>query len=108
MTDDPGSGRRATGSPPASAGADVLELDVDDPQAPAVGSTRLRVGDSEVRGILAAAMTVLFALTVLAALATAIFGSKRADTQVVDILRDILPAELAILGSALGFYFGGR
>lgn len=97
---------------PASEGQVVVETlpgQVDDPEAPAIATKRQRVvGDSQVRGRLAGALTLLFAITVVAALATAIFGSRRADAQVVDILRDLLPAELAILGSALGFYFGSR
>jgi hypothetical protein len=104
--------RRTAAAPSASEDAVVDETlpgQVDDPQSPALATARQRVvGEHRVRGRLAAALTALFAVTVLAALATAIFGSRRADAQVVDILRDLLPAELAILGSALGFYFGGR
>lgn len=78
-------------------------------QPPALATARQRVvAEHQVRGRLAVALTALFAITVVAALATAIFGSARAYKQAVDILRDLLPAELAILGSALGFYFGGR
>jgi hypothetical protein len=112
MPADSESERRAAGAPSASEDSVVTETlpgQVDEPQTPALATARQRVvAEHRVRGRLAAALTALFAVTVLAALATAIFGSAAAYKQVVDILRDLLPAELAILGSALGFYFGAR
>jgi hypothetical protein len=88
---------------------DTLPGEVEDPRPPSLSSRRQRVvGDSQVRGWLAGSLTAVFAVTVLASLGTAIFGGHQAESQVVDVLRDLLPAELAILGSAIGFYFGSR
>lgn len=88
----------------------TFEGEVQEPQDIELARQRKRVlpGDSTVRGWLAGGLAILFGVTALAALGTAIFGSAQQEHQVVDVLRDLLPAELAILGSAVGFYFGGR
>jgi hypothetical protein len=120
MTEAPEGASDATGDPSASASASASASDaegafetlpgtVDEPRTPALAAKRQRVvGDSQVRGWLGGVLMAIFAITVFAGLGTAIFGSHNAYSQVVDVLRDLFPAELGLLGSAIGFYFGSR
>ena len=61
------------------------------------------------RGRIALWLTWIFAGTVLATFVTAFFAQGDADWERLSgILEVLLPAEMALLGSALGFYFGAR
>ncbi len=60
-----------------------------------------------VRAWIALMLLAIFGLTVIAALLAVIFSD--AESQVVkDLLEVLLPAETALLGSAVGFYFGAE
>jgi hypothetical protein len=61
--------------------------------------------DDNVRLYLAVGFGVLFAVTALFGLLMAAWGNW---TNVKDALQIILPAELAILGSVVGFYFATK
>lgn len=66
--------------------------------------TNERVTRERVRWVLASILAGTFLLTVAAAYAGALWDSRWANVR--EWLQAVLPAETAILGSAIGFYFG--
>jgi hypothetical protein len=60
------------------------------------------------RALLAGGFFVVFALTVAAAILVAAFAKQQHVSDVDSVLRTLIPAETALLGSAVGFYFGTR
>ena len=66
--------------------------------------TNERITRERVRWILASILAGMFLLTVAAAFAGAEWGHQWANVR--EWLQAVLPAETAILGSAIGFYFG--
>jgi len=67
-------------------------------------ATRERITRERVRWVLASIIAGMFLLTVAAAFAGAEWGHQWASVK--EWLQAVLPAETAILGSAVGFYFG--
>jgi hypothetical protein len=67
-------------------------------------ATNERITRERVRWILASFLAGTFLLTVGAAFAGAQWGHQWANVR--EWLQAVLPAETAILGSAIGFYFG--
>jgi hypothetical protein len=93
---------------PDRAGEPIEEIDLALPDRP----TRERPYDPEpsrdkVRGYLAVALIVLLAAVVVAAWASIWFGLVT-EPEVKDLLGVMLPPVVALVGSALGFYFGGK
>jgi hypothetical protein len=66
--------------------------------------TNERITRETVRWVLAAILAGMFVLTVAAAFAGAVWDNHWANVK--EWLQVVLPAETAILGSAVGFYFG--
>jgi hypothetical protein len=66
--------------------------------------TNERITRETVRWVLASILAGTFLLTVAAAFAGAQWGHQWANVR--EWLQAVLPAETAILGSAIGFYFG--
>lgn len=60
-----------------------------------------------IRATIALSLIAIFALTALGALAAAIFMGVESTTM-RGLLEILLPAETALLGSAIGFYFGAE
>ena len=60
-----------------------------------------------VRGWLALALVVLLIAVILAAWAT-LWTGVVTEPEIKDLLGVILPPVVALVGSALGFYFGGK
>jgi hypothetical protein len=60
------------------------------------------------RAGLAWALFLTFAGTVLAVILVVAFGSHARSQDATELLKTLLPAETALLGSAVGFYFGTR
>lgn len=60
------------------------------------------------RAGLAWALFLTFAGTVLAVILVVAFGSHGRSQDATELLKSLLPAETALLGSAVGFYFGTR
>lgn len=72
---------------------------------------RLVPEDADVRLLLALGFSVLFGLTVLAAIAIPFLPGRDPKTTwdtVKEILSVLFPAETSLLGSILGFYFGSK
>lgn len=71
---------------------------------------RLSKGRSidQTRAGLAWALVIIFGLTIGAAIAVIAFDSANPTGDVTELLRTLVPAETALLGSAVGFYFGTR
>jgi hypothetical protein len=67
-------------------------------------ATNERITRERVRWVLASILAGTFLLTVAAAFAGAQWGHQWANVR--EWLQAVLPAETAILGSAIGFYFG--
>lgn len=63
--------------------------------------------DDTARLLLAFTFVILFALTIFFA-CIAVITDGSAWSKVREMLEVILPAETALLGSAVGFYFGAR
>jgi hypothetical protein len=61
----------------------------------------------QMRGLLASALVLLLALTIGAAFSLEAAGLL-SRTQIDALLRPIFPSLVALTGTALGFYFGGR
>ncbi len=57
---------------------------------------------------LALLLAIVFALTVLIALAVAVWGTEQARTTINGLLPVLLPAELTLLTAVAATYFGGR
>ena len=88
---------------------DVEVIDVDDTLVDEPDLEPIPLKQEKTRGNLALALTGIFAFTVLATFVTAFFAQGDADwARISSILEVLLPAEMALLGSALGFYFGAR
>jgi hypothetical protein len=85
--------------------ADTLEV-------PEFRDKRLTEGkwshEESLRGWLAGGFTVLFAITVIWVALSASCCNKATWTNVKEAIQIILPAETALLGSAVGFYFGAK
>lgn len=67
--------------------------------------------DADVRLLLAVGFSILFSLTVAAAIIIPFFVAKDPKTSwdtMKEILSILLPAETGLLGSILGFYFGTK
>ncbi len=60
------------------------------------------------RAGLAWALFLTFAGTVLAVILVVAFGGHARSQDATELLKTLLPAETALLGSAVGFYFGTR
>ena len=90
--------------------AALAPIVVDDspPDGPKVGDP-IHHKQEKTRGRIALTLTAIFAGTVLATFLTAFFAQGDADwAKLSNILEVLLPAEMALLGSALGFYFGAK
>lgn len=61
-----------------------------------------------VRAGLAWAFTVIFAGTIVFAFLITTFAGRQHAEESMSLFKTILPAETAVLGSAVGFYFGSR
>lgn len=77
-----------------------------DPPDPRRRSIQLTPDDTA-RLILAFTFVALFALTIFFA-CIAVIADGSAWSKARELLQVILPAETALLGSAVGFYFGAR
>jgi hypothetical protein len=67
--------------------------------------------DADVRLLLAIGFSILFGLTVAAAIIIPFFVAKDPKTSwetMKEVLSILLPAETGLLGSILGFYFGTK
>jgi membrane protein YqaA with SNARE-associated domain len=74
-------------------------------------SFRIVPEDSDVRLLLAAGFSTLFALTILIALVLPFWPGRDSAatwTTLKEVLSVLLPAETGLLGSILGFYFGSK
>ncbi len=69
-------------------------------------ATNERITRERVRWVLASILAGMFLLTVAAAFAGAVWANHWANVK--EWLQVVLPAETAILGSAIGFYFGAQ
>ncbi len=85
-------------SVPAFVDVDEVEVSGQDPYQEKI------VPRETVRYTLATLFTTLFICTVIAGFISAMFGLHWTETK--DLLQLLLPAEMALLGSAVGFYFG--
>jgi hypothetical protein len=81
------------------------DLDVDDVQPHPRLQERHLWAQELVRSSLALALTAILALTIIGAFIGALSPSW---PNVKELLQLILPAETALLGGAVGFYFGSR
>ena len=91
-------------------GVDVDDLGVGEVGTPSYG-TAFRYGseiEHRVRSRLAYLLFWLFAVTVVAGIALNSFLDPEAASQLNDWLERLLPAEVGVFGSALGFYYGSR
>ena len=59
------------------------------------------------RLVLVVALAVAFVLTVVGALAGALWGSDASRARVKDVLTALLPTETMLLGAAVAWYFTG-
>ena len=60
------------------------------------------------RLVLVIALALAFVLTVAAALGVALWGDAAAGARVKGVLDLLLPAETALLGAAVAWYFAGK
>ena len=96
--------------------AEVIEesVSIEDIKIEDVGEAKVkesgppyRLTDPDIaRLLLAASFAVIFALTILGTFI--LFAVGHEWEQLKDLLNLLLPAETALLGSAVGFYFGAR
>jgi hypothetical protein len=102
----------ATSGSAAQAGADV----VDEPDLSVQGKVtdqeprlrrRKRTVD-QTRAGLAWALVVIFGATIGSAILVVALTGKVPAQEVTNLLKTLVPAETALLGSAVGFYFGTR
>jgi hypothetical protein len=115
-----GSSERSPSAPESEAGAaedspeDGPDEIVDEPpltvRAVAGEEPRLRRGRNidQTRAGLAWALVWIFGGTVAAVLLIVALTSPHPASDVTELLRTLVPAETALLGSAVGFYFGTR
>lgn len=99
MTDASAGGHEAGQAPAAAAPLRLTEI-IPAEKTP----TNERITRERVRWVLASILAGMFLLTVAAAFAGAVWDSHWANVK--EWLQAVLPAETAILGSAVGFYFG--
>jgi len=87
---------------------DVEEVDVSLPSKPAKEVPYdPELSRDKVRGWLALALVVLLVAVIVAAWVTLWVGVVN-EPEIKDLLGVLLPPVVALVGSALGFYFGGK
>jgi predicted aconitase with swiveling domain len=82
-----------------------VEGDVDD-QEPRLRRRKRTV--DETRAGLAWALVVIFGATIASVILVVALNGDAPASEVTELLKTLVPAETALLGSAVGFYFGVR
>jgi Na+/H+-translocating membrane pyrophosphatase len=102
---EPGAGTEAAAEPDTVVAGPALSVRDVDPREPTLGSGH---NIDKTRAGLAIGFLAIFAVTVVAAILIAALSSHEHVSDVNDLLHTLIPAETALLGSAVGFYFGTR
>lgn len=85
----------------------IEELDVELPKQPTEKPWDPEPGREKLRGYLATGLVLLLAGVIGAAWLTLWLGISSAP-EIKDLLGVLLPPVVALVGSAVGFYFGGK
>jgi hypothetical protein len=84
-----------------------LELDVELPRQPAEKPWDPEPAREKLRGYLAGGLVLLLAGIVVAAW-LALWGDIATEPEIKDLLGVVMTPVVALVGSAVGFYFGGK
>lgn len=98
-------------SPGPAAGTNAEVIEVEDVDLPAKRTKEVpydpEPNRDKVRGYLALSLVVLLVAVIIAGWVTLWTGVVK-EPEIKDLLGVILPPVVALVGSALGFYFGGK
>jgi hypothetical protein len=107
VTADAGAANDGTVATPAADGPTIEEVDVDLPTRPVEKPWDPEPARERLRGALAAILLVLLA-AVIGLAWLALWADIATEPEIKDLLSVMLTPVVALVGSALGFYFGGK